>query len=53
MWTPKPPQQVELEGTGKDRDWDLRDQLQKKTSQLEAKEQEVRSNLGPEGHIPK
>ncbi|XP_063092875.1 TRAF3-interacting JNK-activating modulator isoform X2 [Cavia porcellus] len=40
VWTPKPPQQVELEGTGKDRDWDLRDQLQKKTSQLEAKEQE-------------
>ncbi|KAM6166747.1 TRAF3-interacting JNK-activating modulator isoform 2-T2 [Erethizon dorsatum] len=40
VWTPKPSQEVEPEGTGKDKDWDLRDQLQKKTLQLQAKEQE-------------
>ncbi|XP_005404590.1 PREDICTED: TRAF3-interacting JNK-activating modulator isoform X4 [Chinchilla lanigera] len=40
MWTPKPSQEVEPEGTGKNKDWDLKDQLQKKTLQLQAKEQE-------------
>lgn len=43
MWSPKPAhQEVEPEGTGKEKDWDLRDQLQKKTLQLQAKEKEVR-----------
>ncbi|KFO19673.1 TRAF3-interacting JNK-activating modulator [Fukomys damarensis] len=40
MWTTKPSLEVEPESTGKDKDWDLRDQLQKKTLQLQAKEQE-------------
>ncbi|XP_021098071.1 TRAF3-interacting JNK-activating modulator isoform X1 [Heterocephalus glaber] len=40
VWTPKPSPEVEPESTGKDKDWDLRDQLQKKTLQLRAKEQE-------------
>lgn len=43
VWSPKPAhQEVEPEGTGKEKDWDLRDQLQKKTLQLQAKEKEVR-----------
>lgn len=43
MWSPKSfPNEVEPEGTGKEKDWDLRDQLQKKTLQLQAKEKEVR-----------
>ncbi|XP_054330394.1 TRAF3-interacting JNK-activating modulator isoform X3 [Pongo pygmaeus] len=43
VWSPKSfPNEVEPEGTGKDKDWDLRDQLQKKTLQLQAKEKECR-----------
>lgn len=43
VWSPKSfPNEVEPEGTGKEKDWDLRDQLQKKTLQLQAKEKEVR-----------
>ncbi|XP_040841543.1 TRAF3-interacting JNK-activating modulator isoform X2 [Ochotona curzoniae] len=43
VWSPKPAhQEVEPEGTGKEKDWDLRDQLQKKTLQLQAKEKECR-----------
>jgi hypothetical protein len=33
---------MEPEGTGQEKDWDLRDQLQKKTLQLQVKEKEVR-----------
>ncbi|XP_011745298.1 TRAF3-interacting JNK-activating modulator isoform X3 [Macaca nemestrina] len=41
VWSPKSfPNEVEPEGTGKEKDWDLRDQLQKKTLQLQAKEKE-------------
>lgn len=41
--SPKPPHsQAEPEGTGLERDWAVRDQLQKKTLQLQAKEKEVR-----------
>uniref|UniRef100_A0A671FPV2 TRAF3 interacting protein 3 n=1 Tax=Rhinolophus ferrumequinum TaxID=59479 RepID=A0A671FPV2_RHIFE len=43
VWSPKPSHnEVEPEGTGKDKDWDIRDQLQKKTLQLQAKEKECR-----------
>lgn len=43
VWSPKPSHnEVEPEGTGKEKDWDIRDQLQKKTLQLQAKEKEVR-----------
>ncbi|XP_007986776.1 TRAF3-interacting JNK-activating modulator isoform X4 [Chlorocebus sabaeus] len=43
VWSPKSfPNEVEPEGTGKEKDWDLRDQLQKKTLQLQAKEKECR-----------
>lgn len=46
VWSPKPAHnEVEPEGAGKEKDWDLRDQLQKKTLQLQAKEKEVRHNL--------
>ncbi|KAK2086475.1 TRAF3-interacting JNK-activating modulator [Saguinus oedipus] len=42
-WSPKSfPNEVEPEGKGKEKDWDLRDQLQKKTLQLQAKEKECR-----------
>ncbi|XP_045043793.2 TRAF3-interacting JNK-activating modulator isoform X1 [Desmodus rotundus] len=42
-WSPKPSHnEVEPEGTGKEKDWDFRDQLQKKTLQLQAKEKECR-----------
>uniref|UniRef100_A0A2R8PFM4 TRAF3 interacting protein 3 n=1 Tax=Callithrix jacchus TaxID=9483 RepID=A0A2R8PFM4_CALJA len=42
-WSPKSfPKEVEPEGKGKEKDWDLRDQLQKKTLQLQAKEKECR-----------
>nr|KAF6316723.1 TRAF3 interacting protein 3 [Pipistrellus kuhlii] len=34
--------EVEPEGTGKEKDWDFRDQLQKTTLQLQAKEKECR-----------
>lgn len=45
-WSPKPSHnEVEPEGTGKEKDWDFRDQLQKKTLQLQAKEKEVRCDL--------
>ncbi|KAK1329342.1 hypothetical protein QTO34_011525 [Cnephaeus nilssonii] len=41
--SPKPSHnEVEPEGTGKEKDWDFRDQLQKKTLQLQAKEKECR-----------
>ncbi|KAM9612802.1 TRAF3-interacting JNK-activating modulator isoform 1-T2 [Trichechus inunguis] len=41
--SPKPfYNEVEPEGTREDKDWDLRDQLQKKTLQLQAKEKECR-----------
>ncbi|XP_004424918.1 PREDICTED: TRAF3-interacting JNK-activating modulator isoform X1 [Ceratotherium simum simum] len=43
VWSPKPScKEVEPEGTGKEKDWDFRDQLQKKTLQLQAKEKECR-----------
>ncbi|XP_077013802.1 TRAF3-interacting JNK-activating modulator [Tamandua tetradactyla] len=43
VWSPKPShKEVEPEGTGEEKDWDLRDQLQKKTLQLQAKEKECR-----------
>ncbi|XP_019658174.1 TRAF3-interacting JNK-activating modulator isoform X3 [Ailuropoda melanoleuca] len=43
MWSPKPSHnEVEPEGTGKEKEWDFRDQLQKKTLQLQAKEKECR-----------
>lgn len=43
VWSPKPSHyEVEPEGTGKEKEWDFRDQLQKKTLQLQAKEKEVR-----------
>ncbi|XP_014447373.1 TRAF3-interacting JNK-activating modulator isoform X2 [Tupaia chinensis] len=43
VWSPKPSHnEVEPEGTGKEKDWDLRDQLQKKTLQLQAKEKKCR-----------
>nr|XP_019570036.1 PREDICTED: TRAF3-interacting JNK-activating modulator isoform X2 [Rhinolophus sinicus] len=43
VWSPKPSHnEVEPEGPGKDKDWDIRDQLQKKTLQLQAKEKECR-----------
>ncbi|EPY84093.1 TRAF3-interacting JNK-activating modulator isoform 1-like protein [Camelus ferus] len=43
VWSPKPSHnEVEPEGTGKEKDWDIRDQLQKKTLQLLAKEKECR-----------
>nr|XP_012637184.1 TRAF3-interacting JNK-activating modulator isoform X2 [Microcebus murinus] len=43
VWSPKSiNNEVEPEGTGKEKDWDLRDQLQKKTLQLQAKEKERR-----------
>ncbi|XP_008266685.2 TRAF3-interacting JNK-activating modulator isoform X4 [Oryctolagus cuniculus] len=43
VWSPKPAHnEVEPEGAGKEKDWDLRDQLQKKTLQLQAKEKECR-----------
>lgn len=43
VWSAKPSHnEVEPEGTGKEKDWDIRDQLQKKTLQLQAKEKEVR-----------
>lgn len=46
VWSPKPSHnEVEPEGPGKDKDWDIRDQLQKKTLQLQAKEKEVRCDL--------
>ncbi|KAM9107407.1 LOW QUALITY PROTEIN: TRAF3-interacting JNK-activating modulator [Megaptera novaeangliae] len=42
-WSPKPSHnEVEPEGPGKEKDWDFRDQLQKKTLQLLAKEKECR-----------
>ncbi|XP_012314665.2 TRAF3-interacting JNK-activating modulator isoform X1 [Aotus nancymaae] len=42
-WSPTSfPKEVEPEGKGKEKDWDLRDQLQKKTLQLQAKEKECR-----------
>ncbi|XP_066888393.1 TRAF3-interacting JNK-activating modulator isoform X2 [Kogia breviceps] len=42
-WSPKPSHnKVEPEGPGKEKDWDFRDQLQKKTLQLPAKEKERR-----------
>lgn len=33
--------EVEPEGAGKEKDWDLRDQLQKMTFQFQTKEKEV------------
>ncbi|XP_008580472.1 PREDICTED: TRAF3-interacting JNK-activating modulator isoform X1 [Galeopterus variegatus] len=43
VWSPKPSlNEEEPEGTGKEKDWDLRDQLQKKTLQLQTKEKECR-----------
>lgn len=43
VWDPKlSHNEVEPDGTGKEQDWELRDQLQKKTSQLQTKEKEVR-----------
>ncbi|XP_032249077.1 TRAF3-interacting JNK-activating modulator [Phoca vitulina] len=43
VWSPKPSHnEVEPEGTGKEKEWDFRDQLQKKTLQLQAKEKECR-----------
>ncbi|XP_016062968.1 PREDICTED: TRAF3-interacting JNK-activating modulator isoform X2 [Miniopterus natalensis] len=43
VWSPKPSHnEVEPEGTGKEKDWDFRDQLQKTTLQLQAKEKECR-----------
>ncbi|CAK7309763.1 TRAF3-interacting JNK-activating modulator [Vulpes lagopus] len=43
LWSPKPcHNEVEPEGTGKEKEWDFRDQLQKKTLQLQAKEKECR-----------
>ncbi|XP_057583396.1 TRAF3-interacting JNK-activating modulator [Hippopotamus amphibius kiboko] len=43
VWSPKPSHnEVEPEGPGKEKDWDFRDQLQKKTVQLLAKEKECR-----------
>ncbi|XP_019523263.1 PREDICTED: TRAF3-interacting JNK-activating modulator isoform X2 [Hipposideros armiger] len=43
VWSAKPSHnEVEPEGTGKEKDWDIRDQLQKKTLQLQAKEKECR-----------
>jgi hypothetical protein len=43
VWNPKPSHnEMEPEGTGQEKDWDLRDQLQKKTLQLQVKEKEVR-----------
>ncbi|XP_036199516.1 TRAF3-interacting JNK-activating modulator isoform X2 [Myotis myotis] len=43
VWSPKPSlNEVEPEGTGKEKDWDFKDQLQKKTLQLQAKEKECR-----------
>ncbi|XP_047377084.1 TRAF3-interacting JNK-activating modulator isoform X2 [Sciurus carolinensis] len=43
VWSAKPSHnEVEPEGTGKEKDWDLRDQLQKKTLQFQAKEKECR-----------
>ncbi|XP_035871336.1 TRAF3-interacting JNK-activating modulator isoform X2 [Phyllostomus discolor] len=42
-WSPKPSHnEVEPEGTGKEQDWDFRDQLQKTTLQLQTKEKECR-----------
>ncbi|XP_036883472.1 TRAF3-interacting JNK-activating modulator isoform X2 [Sturnira hondurensis] len=42
-WSPKPSHnEVEPEGTGKEKDGDFRDQLQKKTLQLQAKEKECK-----------
>ncbi|CAK6439682.1 unnamed protein product [Pipistrellus nathusii] len=42
-WSPETSHnEVEPEGTGKEKDWDFRDQLQKKTLQLQAKEKECR-----------
>ncbi|KAM5238767.1 TRAF3-interacting JNK-activating modulator [Ctenodactylus gundi] len=41
VWSPKTSHnEVEPEGTRKDKDWDLGDELQKKTVQLQAKEKE-------------
>ncbi|XP_006907743.1 TRAF3-interacting JNK-activating modulator isoform X2 [Pteropus alecto] len=41
--SPKPSQnEVEPEGSGTEKDWDFRDQLQKKTLQLQAKEKECK-----------
>ncbi|XP_032174342.1 TRAF3-interacting JNK-activating modulator isoform X2 [Mustela erminea] len=43
VWSPKPSHyEVEPEGTGKEKEWDFRDQLQKKTLQLQAKEKECK-----------
>lgn len=43
VWNPKPSRnEVEPESTGKEKDWDFRDQPQKKTLCLQAKEKEVR-----------
>ncbi|XP_029791203.1 TRAF3-interacting JNK-activating modulator isoform X2 [Suricata suricatta] len=43
VWNPKPShKEVEPEGTGKEKEWDFRDQLQKKTLQLQAKEKECK-----------
>ncbi|XP_020018416.2 TRAF3-interacting JNK-activating modulator isoform X2 [Castor canadensis] len=43
VWNPKPSHnEMEPEGTGQEKDWDLRDQLQKKTLQLQVKEKECR-----------
>ncbi|XP_029415312.1 TRAF3-interacting JNK-activating modulator isoform X2 [Nannospalax galili] len=43
VWNPKlSHNEVEPEGTGKEKDWALRDQLEKMTSQLQAKEKECK-----------
>ncbi|XP_006888009.1 PREDICTED: TRAF3-interacting JNK-activating modulator [Elephantulus edwardii] len=43
VWSPQPSQhQVEPKGTGEEKDWDLQDQLRKKTLQFQAKEKECR-----------
>lgn len=43
VWNPKLSfDEAKPENTGKEKDWELRDQLQKETSQLRAKEKEVR-----------
>ncbi|XP_017515209.2 TRAF3-interacting JNK-activating modulator isoform X1 [Manis javanica] len=43
VWNPKPSRnEVEPESTGKEKDWDFRDQPQKKTLCLQAKEKECR-----------
>lgn len=43
VWNPKRSlDEGKPESTGEEKDWELRDQLQKETSQLQAKENEVR-----------